>query len=352
MKNNKHSLYLLVLLLCTSITSVIAQDVTIASPYTMAVGPINVDPLVPLRGDATGGLYTDTSTPGTNRLLVAMVMGEDGSSTDIVPTDVTYGGVAMTKHAEAPVYVTGGTDTYLSMWILKEADLATAVGSTVAVTWNVAGGPGGNSAGQVDCVIFANVDQTTPLRATSVGTALAGTFVKTAADLTAPAGEMIVAHGATANFSGTHAWDNGFVAATLTPATVVSGFGRSLGGTKVGTGAAEVVSYTGTATQARLTLIGAVIKKFGTPALSVNYKQLAANTINVYPNPASNVLNIDSAVSSEKVINVINSLGQVVSSTKSSGNAQIDLKSLNVSGFVIVQVIAEGRVSNHKVIVE
>ncbi len=102
-------------------------------------------------------------------------------------------------------------------------------------------------------------------------------------------------------------------------------------------------------------MVAATIKKFGTPAdpgLSVNDNQLAANAVNVYPNPASDVINIVSAASSEKVINVINSLGQVVSTTKSSGNAQVDLKSLNVSGFVIVQVIADGTVSNHKVIVK
>jgi hypothetical protein len=86
--------------------------------------------------------------------------------------------------------------------------------------------------------------------------------------------------------------------------------------------------------------------------LSVKDNNYETNIIRVYPNPSSSILNIDSDTNSEKAIYVINSMGQLVSSSKSTGNAQIDLQSLNVSGFVIVQVIADGMVSNHKIIVK
>ena len=87
-------------------------------------------------------------------------------------------------------------------------------------------------------------------------------------------------------------------------------------------------------------------------ALSVEDNSLKTGSVKVYPNPVSNILNIDSELSSEKVIHIINSLGQIISTTKSNSNVQIDIQSLNVSEFVIVQVIADGKVSNHKVIIK
>lgn len=339
MKNNKHSLYLLVLLLCTSITSVMAQ-VTIATPYSMAVNALAADPT---RGDATTGAYTVGA--GTNRLLVAFVMGEDGGDTNIAPTDVSYGTMPMTKVAESAFYQPG-FDTYTSMWILKEADIATALGDAFVVNWNTVPGSGG----QIDAIVFANVNQTTPTGATSINNAASLIDIEGLTLLKPNTGDMIIANVATSNFSSTtHTWENGFTDA-VTGTRPTGGFGMSLGGYKVGAGVDELVKCTGSATQARRVILGAIIKKAG--SLSVGDNHLAANAVNVYPNPASDVLNIDSVVSSEKVINVINSLGQVVSTTKSSGNAQVNLKSLNVSGFVIVQVIADGKVSNHKVIVK
>jgi len=87
--------------------------------------------------------------------------------------------------------------------------------------------------------------------------------------------------------------------------------------------------------------------------LSVNEKLLSSTMVKVYPNPVSGTLNINSEGSSENVINVFNALGQLVFSTKSNKtDTQIDIQSLNLSGVVIVQVIADGTVSNHKVIVK
>jgi len=339
MKNNKLSLYLLVLLLCTSITSVMAQaDVSILTPYSMAIG---VDPI---KGDYQGGTYAINA--GTNRLLVAMVMGEDGSDNNIAPTEVTYGGQPMTKVTQSGVYVAGGTDTYTSMWILKEEKIVNASGDMVVATWNFI--PSGN--GQVDCILFDNVDQNNPISAFANGTALGGYSIITSSAVLANAGDLVITHVANANFAiGTITWANGFEECS-TATRPPSGFGASVAAYKAGTGANETPSYTSNSSQLRRAIVVGVVKKAG--VLSLNANQLAANAINVYPNPASGILNIDSDVSSEKVINVINSLGQVVSTTKANGNAQIDLKSLNVSEFVIVQVVADGKVSNHKVIVK
>jgi hypothetical protein len=86
--------------------------------------------------------------------------------------------------------------------------------------------------------------------------------------------------------------------------------------------------------------------------LSVDEK-LLANSVKVYPNPVSNILNINSEGSSENVITVFNTLGQIVFKTKSnSQNTQINMQSLHIKGFVIVEVIADGTVSNHKVLIK
>jgi hypothetical protein len=348
MKNNKLSFYFLVLLFSTSITSVMAQDVSIISPFGWCVGPN--DPTtgaVATVGNPLGGRYTATAG-GSNRLLVAMVILEDNNAANIgnTPTNVTYGGIDLTKVTEAFHNVSGGTDTYISMWILREAGLASAADSNVVVTWSETVG---TAPGEVNCAIFGNVDQAQPIRLFASAFNPIGVSVATIETpaIAGNAGDIVLSGVATASTAGTWAWDNGFVSVFTGP----GGFGRSLCGTKIGSGSPETAKVTATGTtQARITMVSATIRKRGT--LSINDNALASNAINVYPNPASGIVNIDSDLSSTKVINVINSLGQVVSTTKATGNAQIDLKSLKVSGFVIVQVIADGKVSNHKVIVK
>jgi Secretion system C-terminal sorting domain len=350
MKNNKLSLYFLVLLFSTAFTSLMAQDVLIDSPFAWCTAndPATGNPLT--TGNPSGGTYAAATSDGSNRLLVAMVCLEDGSSTNVgnTPTSVTYGGQEMTKVTQAFYNNPTGTDTYIAMYILKEAELASALGTDVVVAWSEPIG----TAGEVNCAIFENVDQAQPIRAFANAANPLGTSGITTIETPAVrgnAGEIVLAGVATASGTGTWAWDNGFTSVFTGP----GGFGRSLCGTKVGADADETPKVTGTGTsQARITMVSATLKKNGTPPLSLKDNKFAANAINIYPNPASDVLNIDSVSSSEKEISVFNSLGQIVSKTKSSGNAQIDLKSLNVSGFVIVQVIDDGQVSNHKVIVK
>jgi len=86
-------------------------------------------------------------------------------------------------------------------------------------------------------------------------------------------------------------------------------------------------------------------------ALSLN-KNVSSNTVKVYPNPVSQMLHVDSDSDSEKEIHIINSLGQIIATSKTYRNAQIDIRSLNVTGFVIVQVIADSKVTNHKIIIK
>ncbi len=74
----------------------------------------------------------------------------------------------------------------------------------------------------------------------------------------------------------------------------------------------------------------------------------------VYPNPVAHILNIDFPNGgSKRAIKIVNLLGQLIYSAETEkSNLQIDMKSLNVKGVVVIQVSGVDGVSNHKVIVQ
>lgn len=91
----------------------------------------------------------------------------------------------------------------------------------------------------------------------------------------------------------------------------------------------------------------------GGPLSADKFEKDAKNSINMYPNPTSGVLNIDFPDGkTNREIKVFNAVGQLVYSIRtSSSKAQIDIHSLHLKGLVLVQLISGELVSNHKVIV-
>lgn len=72
----------------------------------------------------------------------------------------------------------------------------------------------------------------------------------------------------------------------------------------------------------------------------------------VYPNPISSILNIETNLESDLEIKITNDTGMLVYSNRIQGSRiQIDVKSLNLIGIYMVQVICGNKVSNHKILV-
>lgn len=81
-------------------------------------------------------------------------------------------------------------------------------------------------------------------------------------------------------------------------------------------------------------------------------KMSLSNDISIYPNPASSVLNIDFIDTGiDKTVKVFNSLGQLVYSSNTNTNIQLDVISLKLKGMVMVQIEDGKTVINRKVIV-
>lgn len=80
-----------------------------------------------------------------------------------------------------------------------------------------------------------------------------------------------------------------------------------------------------------------------------------ANTeeLSIYPNPVSNILNIQSMDSRiAKEIRIFNSVGQMIYSTKTnSATTQIDVQSLNLKGMIMIQVKSDDAVLIRRVLV-
>lgn len=107
---------------------------------------------------ATG--LTRTVSAGTNRCLVVTYAQENGvDSRDI--TALTYGGRSMTQVAEVAPGTPGGFHARLEVWILLEAELALASGTTIMPTY------GAYTAHEYceafSSAVFQHVDQLSPV---------------------------------------------------------------------------------------------------------------------------------------------------------------------------------------------
>jgi hypothetical protein len=289
---------------------------------------------------------TNNKVAGNKRLMTVMLMGE--STTNFSATAVTYGGQTMTKQSEKLYYVSANR-TYASIFTLNETGVNAATSGTIAATWSATPSVGSS----IYSVLLSNVDQTTPISATA-NNGLTGTSITTSA-LTAASGDMVVMCGATEN-NITQTFNNGFTKQFESSST----WGDGVGGNKLGSGVNETPSFTQSAS-GRMALCAMVVKKatnlMRAPAIKteiIDINSKSDNKINIYPNPVSTNLNIDfSNADISREIKVFNVFGQLVYSTKTkSTNVQINVKSLNLKGLVMVQVIEGNSVVSHKVLIK
>jgi hypothetical protein len=171
-----------------------------------------------------------TAESGTNRLLVFTAHAEDNNA-DMNITSVTYGGQTMTKVIEDNEGT--GYRAYAGLFILDEAGINAASGSSFIVTW--AETP--NRTPAFTSVFMQNVNQTSPVGASASNGGTTATLSTSA--LSTNDGDMVVL-AATCGNTGTYSLNNGFtetVELTMTSADGVAGY-------KAATGADETPSVT------------------------------------------------------------------------------------------------------------
>jgi PKD repeat protein len=275
---------------------------------------------------------------GSSRLMVVMVMGE--SSGDFSANTVTYGGQIMTKQTDR-MYFTTGFRTYASIFTLNEAGINAATSGTIAVNWSTV--PSSGSA--IYSVLLSNVDQSTAI-ANVANNALTGSTIAIPSAMAVEAGDIVILSGAT-NRNSTQTFNNDFIKTFESDST----WGDAVGGYKLGSGSLETPSFS-QLTGGRMVICAFVAKKLSSNLSSP--KNAFNSGISIYPNPTTGILNIDFVHGeTSKEINIFNALGQLVHSYKTvSAATQVDLKALNVKGFVTVQILQGNTISNHKVIVE
>ena len=171
-----------------------------------------------------------TAESGTNRALIFTAHAEDNNA-DMNITSVTYGGQAMTEVIEENEGT--GYRAYAGLFILNEAGINAASGSSFVVTW--ADNP--NRTPAFTSVFMQNVNQTSPVGASASNGGTTAT-VSTSA-LSTNDGDMVVLAAACGN-TGTYSVNNSFTEAI--ELTIVSADG--VAGYKAATGANETPSVT------------------------------------------------------------------------------------------------------------
>jgi hypothetical protein len=193
--------------------------------FTTIAAPLDVE----IIGSLTSGT-THTEETGTNRALIFTAHAED-NDTDMNITSVTYGGQTMTKIVEQNEG--SGYRAYAAAFVLDEAGINNASGSSFVVTW--ASTPSRTPA--FTSVFLQNVDQTSPVGASASNGGTTATISTSA--LSTNDGDMVVL-AATCGNTGTYSVNNGFTEAielSMTSADGVAGY-------KAATGANETPSIT------------------------------------------------------------------------------------------------------------
>jgi uncharacterized protein YjdB len=277
---------------------------------------------------------------GANRMMVVMVMGE--SNADFAATTVTYGGQNMTKQADR-IFFTTGNRSYASIFTLNEVGVNAATSGDIAVGWSATPSVGFS----ISSVLLNNIDQSVLVDAIATNSLGGANTISTPSALTAKGGDMIVMCGATEN-NLVQTFNNDFRMEFESNAT----WGDGVSGYKMGTGLSEIPSFSQSG-NGRM-VICAFVAKVASSLSTHEVGNTAKNTVRIYPNPTSGQVNIDfSDGENNKEIKVFNVLGQLVYNHKTlSTSTQIDLRSLQVKGFVLVQVNDGKSVTNHKVLVK
>ncbi len=175
-----------------------------------------------IAGAWTEGL-SHAAESGSDRLLVFLAHAEHDAPS-ISLQSVIYGGQPMTKVIQR---VQGtGWSAYTAAFILHEAGIATAAGSTFEVNWS--GTPARPPV--FSSVFLSGVDQTTPV-GDSDGNGLNSTATVSTAPLATLDGDMVIVAGTCGN-TGTYSVNNGFTKAieqVVESADAVSGYKSAVG---------------------------------------------------------------------------------------------------------------------------
>jgi hypothetical protein len=152
----------------------------------------------------TTGL-THTAGAGNDRILVFVVGHEDNQ--DVLVNAVTYGGRSLTRVDGA----LAGTNSRvrIEIWYLNEAGIAAATNGTFAVTYN--GAPPGTQL--FAAATYRNVDQTTPITASSINSTNASTPDPLPTPVVVTSDGIAIAAAINGN-AGSFSWGNGWTEGT------------------------------------------------------------------------------------------------------------------------------------------
>lgn len=224
---------------------------------------------------------------GSNRLMVVMVMGKNTST--FKANSITYGGQTMTRLTEKSL-AGGGSAIYSGVFILYEKGVNAATSGDINVTWDATPSAGSTTYS----VLLANVDQSSTI--TKYTKAASSVTSIDATSILAPAGSMAIMCGTTASNNSITA-DNSYTKQFESNST----WGDAVGASKKGTGVNETAKYTQSA-KSNMVICSFVVNKSTTQAstASVSNTSTIATTVNksvdgvsIYPNPVSNILNIE-----------------------------------------------------------
>ena len=215
-------------------------NLTIVQPP--AEKPITVGPWI--------GGTTHAVEAGSSRALVVVVQAVH--TTTIAATGVSYGGRPLTKVVESLGWRGRGFfSVYTAAFLLTESDIVAATSGTIRVTWTATPALGSS----LSSAFMANVDQTTPVGATSavwnnsIASLSTGTLANTSGDL------LVLS--AVANSAGAYSLGNGFVQGWA-PSGVT--WGAAVTGTKSATGTTEAITVT-QPTAKRQAMLGFALKR-------------------------------------------------------------------------------------------
>lgn len=162
-------------------------------------------PIITRAGSWTTGL-THAAGAGSNRVLVFAVSYEHSADPGV--TTVSYGGSALTRIAGTFAF-SASTYGRAELWYLNEAGIAAAATSTFSVTW----GGAAPSLPMYAAATYANVNQTTPIAASSTNFTNSSTPNPITTSVSVTAGAMAVAVVMAGN-SGSYTWNNGWTEGT------------------------------------------------------------------------------------------------------------------------------------------
>ncbi|MBN1392717.1 MAG: hypothetical protein JW947_07935, partial [Sedimentisphaerales bacterium] len=207
-------------------------------------------------GSWTEDLSNDDTEPnetGGSRALI-FIAHEESASGNPYLSSVTYGGQEMTKIIEVNA-VSGSYGNYTAAFILKEAGIAAASGSTFTPTWS-----GTTSSVDYTSVFLSNVNQATSIGASDKNSTVSSTPNPiTTSALSTEDGDIVIV-GVTCGSVGSYTLNNGFTEGTDQQFGDTSGGTGAAGHKKTPTGSSETPSATYNTGPNRQAIIGFVVK--------------------------------------------------------------------------------------------